>query len=60
MLTAKFRTGKKEPALCVDVSGKWMRRDERASGLGPDSVVVVMMEDVDVELVGMDLCRCFR
>ena len=44
----------------VDVSGKWMRRDERASWLGPDIVVVVMKEDVEAELVGMDLCRCFR
>ena len=60
MLTANVCAGEEEPALCVDVSGKWMRRDERASWLGPDIVVVVMKEDVEAELVGMDLCRCFR
>ena len=31
--------------------GKWMRREERASGLGPDIVVVVMKERVRVRVV---------
>ena len=58
--------------MCIPYMTTHVFEDGRSTrpGTGPDSemknegdmvlVVVVMMEEVEVELVGMDLCRCFR